>query len=93
MGILISLAIVAVAIVVGNMLFHWRSEPARIWGDFSQMLYAVGGILVFSVIALGFEGAGLYIAAVFIVFYVWVARTKASDLKNSNWRAALHGGK
>lgn len=91
MGLVTSLAIVIGAIILGNVLYSWRSEPARIWGDFGQMMYALGGVLVFAAIAFGFEGAGLYIAAVFIVLYVWLARTKADDLKNANWRAALHG--
>lgn len=91
MSLLLSLGIVVAAIILGNLLFAWRSEPARIWGDFGQMMYALGGILVFAAIALGFEGPGLYIAAVFIALYVWLARTKANDLANANWRAALHG--
>lgn len=93
MSLVTSLVIVVLAIIVGNLLYSWRSEPARIWGDFGQMMYALGGILIFAAIAFGFEGSGLYIAAVFIALYVWLARTKADDLKNANWRAALHGGK
>lgn len=92
MSLVTSALVVLGAIVLGNILYKWRSEPARVWADFSQALYAFGGILIFAVIAFGFDGIGLYVAGALIVFYVWIFRTKASDVRNASWRAVLHGG-
>lgn len=79
------LVVIIAALLVGELIYRRSSDTARFWGDLSQGLYAVFGLLV--VIALAF-GGGIWtlVAAVFIVLYYALARTRADDV-----RAGING--
>jgi hypothetical protein len=91
MSVLFGAIVLVAALVVGELLFRWRSEPARLWGNVSQMLYALGGIVIFGIIILGLDGVGLYIAAVLVVLYYWLFRVRQRDVAETNWRRAVGG--
>lgn len=76
------------ALVIGELLYRWRDEPARFWGDLTQGLYALISILVVGLLLVSSDGAVFWVLLVFLVFYVWLFRVRMDDTRR-DWRAMV----
>lgn len=88
-GLLIIGAIV-IAFVVGELVYRSQDGATRFWGNLSQMVYAIFGIIF--AVAMAFAGGiFLVLAVVFIILYYALFRTRLDDVSDANIRAKLQG--
>jgi hypothetical protein len=92
-NLLTGLAMVVVALFIGELLYRWKSSPARALADLGQAVYY--GVTVFTLflvgIVVGGGEAGVIIAGL-LVFTMWMFRTRLEDTLSHDWLGALGFG-
>ncbi|WP_123619174.1 hypothetical protein [Halorubrum sp. CSM-61] len=81
MNVLLGLVGFLLALFVGELLYRWREEPARFWGNLSQAFYALVGIVLFGLILMGTDGPMFYAVLILIVSYMWLFRVRFADAR------------
>jgi hypothetical protein len=79
-SILVVVLLIALGLFLGEVFYRSRDDTARLWGNISQAVYALFGIII--VAALAFSGT-VYavISMVFIVFYWALLRARSADVR------------
>lgn len=85
-SLLIGLAMVVAAILIGELLYRWRTEPARALADAGQALYY--GFIVLTLLLVGIViggGKSGVIIAGLLTFTFWMFRTRVEDTFEHDW--------
>lgn len=92
-SLLTGLALVVAALFVGELLYRWKTSPARALADLGQAFYYGVTLLTLILVGLVVGGgeAGLVIAGV-IAFTTWMFRTRVEDTFSHDWLGALGFG-
>jgi len=80
-NILLGFVGLLIALVLGELLYRWREEPARLWGNVSQAVYALASIVIFGLILMGVEGVMYWFVLVLLVAYMWLFRVRFRESK------------
>lgn len=91
MELIVPAVVIVGATLVGELIYRNRSGTARWWGDLSQALYATVAFIIVVLIAIGGGQHVMFVAAILIILYWSVARTKWSDVREADVRAAIGG--
>lgn len=81
MNILLGIVGFLVALLIGEFLYRWRKEPARLWGNVSQGAYAFISLIVVALLLMSTEGLMFIILLVLMILYVWLFRVRVDDSK------------
>lgn len=79
---------VAVALLLGELLYRKHQTGTRLWGDFTQMLAGITYFVLMILLMFTFGVLGLFIGALFGGLYWALFRTKLKD-----FRGGLAGAK
>lgn len=81
MNILLGIVGFLIALLIGEFLYRWRKEPARLWGNLSQGFYAFVGLVIVGLLLLSTNGLTFIILMLLLVSYYWLFRVRVDDSK------------